>query len=272
MKKVNFLLCSPSPRDISQVYEALKKCPYDRLYAKYFPEVQAYNLMRQFFLGHPQYTHMVICPDDLVVEPKNVKKLKQTLENSKIEYDVLAGVCNVDMGENKDFLCVTRNLPHPTRWVEERGQIGWRTYDWVRKDDPDAKGIKPVKFSGFACQAISRKVLQKMSFQDDSKFNGKPTMMTGAIDVMFANQCFKQKPFILQWVDFDNKMLHLKLQSRYQDIQLGDGELRFYPTGKDMFEMIYKEPLGQEREWLMHKKNEVVEGISRRGEGEKTGN
>ena len=63
-------------------------------------------------------------------------------------------------------------------------------------------------------------------------------------------------------VDFGNRMRHLKLQTRFQDIQLGDGELRLYPKNKDMFEMIFKEPLGQKREWLMHKDDKVVAGIS----------
>jgi hypothetical protein len=85
-------------------------------------------------------------------------------------------------------------------------------------------------------------------------------MTTGAIDVMFANQCFSQKPFILQMVDFGNRMKHLKLAMRYQEIQLGDGELRFYPKHKDAYEMVFKEPLGQEHVWKMHKKNKVIEG------------
>lgn len=256
--EINFLLCSPSPRDLPEVYSALKKCPYDRLYAKYFPEVQAYTLLRNYFLSHAEYTHLVICPDDLIIEKKNVENLRDILE--KQPYDVLAGVCNVDLGENRGKLNVTHNLPHPTRWVPERGQTGWRTYDWFREDEV-TEGIFPVKFSGFACQAISREIVERLPFQDDSAFNGTPGMTTGAIDVMFANQCFSQKPFILQMVDFGNRMRHLKLAMRFQDISLGDGELRLYPRHKDMFEMIFQEPLGKKTVWRMNKESKVIEGM-----------
>ena len=261
-KRVNFLLCCPSPRDIQEVYDALKKCPYDRLYAKYFPELQAYNLMRDYFLSHTRYTHMVICPDDLIIEAHNVEMIRQLIDDNN--YDVIAGCCNVDLGENLDLLNIAKNLPHPTRWVPERNQIGWRTYDWYHKNEAQSGEVLPVKFSGFACQAISRWACKQLKFQDDSKFNGQPDFMTGAIDVMFANQCFARNPPILQMVDFGNRMKHLKLQTRYQDIQLGDGELRFYPKHKDMFQMIFKEPIGQKREWLMHKDDKVVEGIAKR--------
>ena len=39
-----------------------------------------------------------------------------------------------------------------------------------------------------------------------------------------------------------------------------DGELRFYLAGKDMYEMIYKEPLGKEKVWIMNKESKVIEG------------
>lgn len=257
MTDVNLLLCAPSPRDIKEVYNELKKCPYDRLYAKYFPELQAYNLMRQFFISHQEYTHMVICPDDLIIKKSNVEKLVALLKEK--DYDILAGVCNVDLGENKDLLNITKNLPHPTRSVPERGVVGWRHYDWVRRDDRFEENIITVPFSGFACQAISRRVLEKHKFQDDSNFNAQKGMMTGAIDVMFSNQMAFAK--IKQHVDLTNRMKHLKLATRFQDIQIGDGELRLYPKGKDMFEMIYKEPLGKKKEWTMHKDNKVVDGM-----------
>lgn len=256
--KINFLLASPSPRDIREVYDALKACPYDRLYAKYFPEIQAYNLMRQYFLARPQYTHLIICPDDLLIKKENVERLAELLKEH--DYDNLAGVCNVDLGENKDLLNVTTNLPHPTRTVPERGIVGWRFYDWIRRDKRYEEKITTVPFSGFAAQAINRRTVEKFKFQDDSKFNGTPDLMTGAIDVMWANQCATSKPPIKQHVDMSNRMKHLKLQSKFWDIQLGDGEIRLYPKGKDMYEMIYKEPLGKKKIWNMSKGSKVITG------------
>jgi len=255
--EVNFLLCSPSPRDIRAVYDALKACPYDRLYAKYFPETTAYNKMRDWFLSHKEYTHLVICPDDLIVEKSNIKQLVNVLLDN--DYDQLAGVCNVDLAENSKFLNVTTNLPHPTRTVPERDIIGWRFYDWIPKTKKFKDKIISVPFSGFAAQAISRRVVEKLKFQDDHLFNGQPDMQTGAIDAMWANQCAQFK--IKQWVDTTNRMKHLKFVTKAFDIQIGDGELRLYPQGKDMYEMLYKEPLGKEKIWKMNKESKVVEGI-----------
>jgi len=258
---LNFLLCSPSPRDMQDVYDALKKCPYDRLYAKYFPEIRAYDLMRNFFLSHSEYTHFVICPDDLLIKPENLERIR--VELAKFDYANLAGVCNVDLTDLKDYINIARNLPHPTRTVPERGLVGWRAYQWYRRDDRFEEPIFTVPFSGFACQAINRKTMQSIKFQDDAKFNKTPSLMTGAIDVMWANQCAFAKPPIKQHVDMRNRMKHLKFDKPSRDLQIGDGELRLYPKGKDMFEMIFKEPLGLKKTWVMKKGAKFVEGMSK---------
>ena len=75
MTKINPLLCCPSPRDIREVYEALRETGYDRLYAKYYPEKTAYNLLRDYFLDHTEYTHLVICPDDLIIKKEHIDSL-----------------------------------------------------------------------------------------------------------------------------------------------------------------------------------------------------
>jgi len=215
--------------------------------------------MRNFFLAHPEYTHFVICPDDLLIKPDNLKKIKTELE--KFDYANLAGVCNVDLADNKDYINICRNLPHPTRTVPERGLVGWRAYQWYRGDDRFEEPIFPVPFLGFACQAINRKTMQALKFQDDSKFNRTPDLMTGAIDVMWANQCAFARPPIKQHVDVRNRMKHLKFNKPSRDLQIGDGELRLYPKHKDIFEMIYREPLGLEKTWVGVKGSEFVEGV-----------
>ena len=253
---VNPLLCSPSPRDYPEVYEALKKTGYARLYAKYFPEKIAYNLLRDWFLDHEEYTHMVICPDDLIIEKEHVDTLIADLK--EYDFPVLAGVCNVDMAKNKDYLCITENLPHPQRVVPERKQIGWRFYAWVHKDTKFPAPIVQVPFSGFACQFIRRDIVKKYHFADDAKYNGTPELITGAIDVMFSNVCAIER--IPLMIDTRVRMKHLKGGQRFFDIILGDGELRFYHPRKDSFEKVYEEAKGKERTWRMTG-GDVVEGI-----------
>ena len=259
MVAINFLLCCPSPRDIKEVYVELIKCPYDRLYAKYFPETTAYRLMRDFFLSHLEYTHLMICPDDLVIKAENVEMIRAELE--KQDYDNLAGVCNVDLKENADLLNITTNLPHPKRTVPERGQVGWRFYDRIPRNRVHDEDIITVPFSGFAAQAINRKTVERLKFVDDSTFNEQQGLQTGAIDAMWANQCAFAKPPIKQHVMLKNRMKHLKKKNKFWDIMIGDGELRYYPKMKDMYQMVFKEPIGKKREWRMNKSNKVVEGL-----------
>jgi len=255
MHTVKPLLCSPSPRDISEVYTALKQTRFPRLYAKYFPERIAYNRMRQWFLDHEEYTHMVICPDDLIVEKKHLLKLIKTLE--KKDYPLLSGVCNVDNVDNKNYLNITENLPHPQRMVPKRNQIGWRWYAWIHKDTKFRPTIQSFPFSGFAAMFIRRDVVKRYRFIDDSKFNGTPGLITGAIDVMFANTCAVEK--IPQMVDTSVRMDHLKGRDRFFDITLGEGELRFYFPGSDSYTIEYKEGSKNRREWQLTG-GEVVEG------------
>jgi hypothetical protein len=254
--KINPLLCCPSPRDIDQVYDELKNTGYDRLYAKYFPEKIAYTKLRDWFIEHTQYTHLVICPDDLVIKKEHLDQLIKDLEESN--YAVLSGVCNVDNGVHKDFLNVTENLPHPTKIVPERNQIGWRWYSWVHQDTIFPNPITSFWFSGFACMIIRRDVVNRIGFMDDATTNGTPDLITGAIDVMFANTCAMEK--IPQMVDTRVRMEHLKGKERFFDIILGDGELRLYPANKDMYYLYFKEEANKQRVWRMTG-GEVVEGM-----------
>ena len=257
MQKINPLLCCPSPRDIREVYEALRDTGYDRLYAKYYPEKTAYELMRRYFVDHEEYTHLVICPDDLVIKKEHMDALVEDLQ--KDDYACLSGVCNVDQGSNKNYLNITYNLPHPVRMVPEKKQVGWRHYHWVHKDEPFNVNIQPFLFSGFACMFIRRDVMEKIKFTDDAAQNGTPSMITGAIDVMFSNVCAILK--IPQMVDTTVRMEHLKGKDRFFDITLGDGELRLYHANRDSYELEQSEAKGKRRTWNMLKGDEMIEGI-----------
>jgi len=256
MPMIKPLLCCPSPRDLTEVYEALKRTGRDRLYAKYFPEKVAYNLLRDYFLDHTEYTHLVICPDDLIIERDHIDSLIEILE--KNDYPVLAGVCNVDLGKFKDYLAITANLPHPQRIVPERKQMGWRYYAWVHRTTQFPTTIIKVPFSGFAAQFFRRDVVKRYKFTDDAKFNGTPELNTGAIDVMFSNTCAIEN--IPQMVDTTIRMRHLKGATQFFEIQIGDGELRLYHPNKDTYEIVHAEAKGKKKIWKMNPDTKVIEG------------
>jgi hypothetical protein len=127
---LNPLIAIPSPRNIPQIIEALTKVnkQYDLLWIKHMPEFQAYPLMRDKFLNHPneKYTHLIICPDDLLIDDAN--KVKMLLDDyNEIDYSdrdftVISGYCNVDHGLNSRYANITRShVPN-----EREG----RMYNW----------------------------------------------------------------------------------------------------------------------------------------------
>lgn len=200
--KINPLLCIPSPRNIKVVKECFDLLPYDKLWMKEnFDEVQAYTVLRNYFLQHKEYTHFVILPDDLLVPISTFDKLISDLK--KKDYAVLSGICNFNCetigtkdrpGSYDRQLAVDANhikgtehllereVPHPDHYVKA-GQF---------------KGIKRVSFSGFAVAFIRRDVIEKIGF--DTKGRG--------LDSAFSHKLLLEK--IDQYVDFDAESLHLK--------------------------------------------------------------
>jgi len=233
-----------------------------------------YNLGRDFFLKHEEYTHFVICPDDLMIEKKHIDALIKNLE--KHDYQIHAGVCNVDNDKYKNFLCITENLPHPIKMMKastdgtepKQNLIGWRYHGWYPSNyDFGDEPIRSVYFSGFAAQFISRKVINAVKFDDDSFVNHTPNVTGGSIDVVFSNKMFQLN--IPLMVDTRICMNHLaaggliirelesekglKKQNYGTSVegQIGDGEVRFYRANEDIYNLIYAEPKGVKRKWIM---------------------
>lgn len=222
------LLCCPSPRDIPEVKQALLNTEFDVVWAKYFTEQKAYETLRNFFLEHKEYTHMVICPDDLIVHQTDLEALMETIDSRY--WPIVSGVCNVDLGKNKNKLSITENLPHPSRWMKKDGKVirwGYRWYQWYEKDKTP-KGCFRVPHTGFAAQFIRRDVVEKIMFMDDSKYNDDGHL-GGGVDVMFSNAC--EWADIPLMVDTRVKMLHLRKPGPV-DIILGNPEVHYRHDGK----------------------------------------
>ncbi len=190
--KINALFCVPSPRDIEIVENCLNILKYDKLYAKYFPEIKAYELLRKYFLKNKKYTHLVISPDDLLVSPYKVQVLVEDLE--KHDFPILSGYCNV-LGRGPEC-AITKNLPAETS----------PEYDWYTVDE--LKNCKTrfirVGFSGFPCMIIRRDIVEKIPFHGiDCGSN-----QIRGLDVGFANSCDESNIPIT--VDTQVHFIHLK--------------------------------------------------------------
>lgn len=195
-KQINPLICIPSPRNIPLVKEALDEIKYDKLWFKdNFDELQVYQVMREYFLEHKGYTHFVIVPDDLYIDPDSIDILINDIK--KRDFAVLSGICNFncDAWETYDIdLCID--------WANAAGREYMLANEIPKFDyySPQGKlkGIKKVAFAGFPITFIRRDIVAKIPFGSTGK----------GIDSFFSVELMKRK--IDQYVDFDARNIHLK--------------------------------------------------------------
>jgi hypothetical protein len=197
--KVKLLLVRGSPRsNIPMVEQYNDKFPCDTLIVRYTPEFRAYQIMRDYFLEHKEYTHFVLATDDMVVSPEHVTQLQKDLE----EYDlpVLSGVMNVDQDDN-----INLNIA----WSIASKARSFRRYFWIHRDElPTDEDIFQVEFSGFPLMAIRRDIVEKWTFDADRVFEGKPASNGASLDLVFCWRCKEND--IPIFVDKRIDMIHLR--------------------------------------------------------------
>jgi hypothetical protein len=200
-KEFNFLIGSCSARDIPEVLKERAKLPWDRFYCKYFDSWVAYPRMREFFLEHTEYTHLILAPDDLVVKIEHVKQIIEDVK--QFNYPVISGMCNVDTTKLKDFVAIAKNLP------DREYLNNPRFYDWYHIND--IKKLKDpiiqVAFAGTPLMCISREILEEIEFRPDGDWNQNPGEGHSQ-DLCFCHALTERKIPIM--VDTRVNMLHLR--------------------------------------------------------------
>lgn len=178
--KVNLLFCRASPRsDIPKVEYNNQFLPCDLLIVRYVPEWHAYQIMRNYFLKHPEYTHMVLATDDIIVCKPDIIRLQRDLD--KTDYPILAGVMNVNQ-DDEIFLAITRELPTQLRTT--------RRYQYYERPELDElPDIFQVAFNGFCLMAIRRDIVEYSSFDADKIWQGLPPHRGASLDLVFCHWC-----------------------------------------------------------------------------------
>lgn len=198
---MKLLIFIPSPRDIKQFHDAIKKIPHDKLWMKNMPyTMDPYGKARKYFMKHKEYTHFAICPDDLIVTKEGVEQL---IADAK-KYSVVSGTCNVNMDDleanEKMNLAMTTNLP-----TLKRGDC--RKYNWIQKKDLDSMGaIISVPWSGTPFMILRRDVLEQFKFDGDGPANNATPF---SFDVGIAHEL--KKLGIKQYVDTRVFFLHYRV-------------------------------------------------------------
>lgn len=174
------LLFMPSPRDIPSVKKLWHVLPYDKFIVKYKRQLEAYTEGKEFFMNNLEYTHFVLCPDDLEVHPIDLEILLKNI--AEHEYETISGICNIDESQENTFaihpLGVNIELEKPP---VQKGQY------FMLNEKPflPQNQIIQVGATGFPCQIISRDLMSKISWK------GATNGGLGNFDWQFSKDCTK---------------------------------------------------------------------------------
>lgn len=165
-----FLFFVPSPRDIPEVKQPIVDLLYqkhDVLWLKYYPELEAYQAARTYFLNSPEkYDYFCILPDDMAINKDGLHQLFKEIENPSIDlspypfgdgknYPVLSGICNFSYLSPEQMERTVCSISSVTSQY---------LLDFKDLDEMTDRVIK-VAFVGFSCTFIHRSVLQKINFE-----------------------------------------------------------------------------------------------------------
>lgn len=165
------LVFIPSPRDIPEFNDAVSKIKYDKLWIKYYPQEEAYNRARDWFLDHKQFSHLCILPDDLLMTQEDFDILFKDAQ----QYDVISGWCRNTIKQTSWYVgppeteeTAASNVsfilpPDPPMLGDYNG------YQFITLNDigimTDNVDIVKIKFAGFPPTVISRKVVEQIPFR-----------------------------------------------------------------------------------------------------------
>jgi len=153
--------------------------------------------MKDEFLKRPEYTHLVLATDDIIVKPQHILQLQKDLE--EYDFPVLSGMMNVDE-EDEAHVNLTDVLPIKGRQNRE--------YKWYRREFLPKHNIFQVAFSGFPLMAIRRDIIEPYIFAADKVFVGFPPHRGASLDLVFCWYCKENDIPIM--VDKRINMKHLR--------------------------------------------------------------
>lgn len=125
-----------------------------------------YDKFRDFFLEHPEYTHLAICPDDLIVTKQGVDLLLNDIREYGMP--VIMGICNVEPEEYlkpEGNLAMTHNLP-----TGYRPTCRYEFYKYKEIQNL-ANPIIEVPWCGTPFAIFRRDIVEKMPFLGDGRWN-----------------------------------------------------------------------------------------------------
>lgn len=214
----------PSPFDFKLVEkyqkEIIKSGEFDVIKMRYYPEITAYNIMRDYFLAK-DYSHLIFGCSDIVVHLHHLNLLMEDIEQYPDK--VLSGRMNLCL----DLLDVYNITSNPV-------QPGIPEFMWyvdeTLKNKPD---VFPVVFSGFPLMCMPRETVRNFPFSGLRTYLKEERLSEGGLDTTLCWDLFQKNKVIL--CDKRIKLLHLKeLQNESQPLLVGIKEpvTEFYQNGR----------------------------------------
>lgn len=192
-RQVKILFGVPTPFEFKLVKKWQDEINLDIIRPKFYPEIKAYEIIRNYFLEHEEYTHLAIACSDIVVKPEHFSRLITDLK--EFNYPVLTGMMNLAL-EFPSVYNITRNVVEPSRPY----------YDWFTDGDK-MDDIQKVWFSGFPLMIIRRDIVERIPFERTSDLLGIDREVN-CLDISFCWRCYEKK--IPIFADTRVKLLHLK--------------------------------------------------------------
>jgi len=203
-------LASPSPRDIEEVRACFSNVEFvDQLFVKYYPEYLAYQLIQEQFLS-ADYTHLILAPDDLTFTRENLIRLLQDVKDRN--FDVIGGVCNVDLDWNDDRLLLVTDKVVPLKRENKLRYFEHihRYYAYNGKLRPEfaRDPILRTVWQGFPLTCIKRSVLEIIKLRTDAEFNDLDPAYGCCVDDVFSWDLLQNN--IASYTDLRIRTKHLK--------------------------------------------------------------
>lgn len=202
MSKINPIYFVAQPRHIQFILDEYNRIDFvDKIFVRYHNEGELYFYINDFIKNHPEYTHLMVSCDDGDMVAARVLRLLRTVQAE--DYPVLSGVCNVcDVWRHgTDGVCTYCRSRQEHPYVNACFDLpnvdpmkGAYYHFVTREEQQKIRGVRKVKFQGFAPAIIRRDIALKVPF--------RPIMshLFNSFDYTFAVDC--DKLGIDQYVDF----------------------------------------------------------------------
>jgi hypothetical protein len=166
-------------------------------------------MIQETFLAN-DYTHLVLAPDDMTFTRENLIQVLQDAREG--DFEVIGGVCNVDLDWNYDRLLLVKDKIVPLKRenkIRYFEHISVYYYATGRlKEEYAADPIVRTVWQGFPLTCIRRDVLELIRFRTDAAYNDLPPSEGCCVDDVFSWDLIQNN--IASYTDLRVRTQHLK--------------------------------------------------------------